>query len=113
MATSQKYDGKVVNYANSSGSTITSGTVVEFATGRIGVALADIADSATGPIAVEGVWTLAKSGASITFTQGQSAVYLVTGGVTLTTVTTGNTLLNGWPHAASTTAETTVDIRLY
>lgn len=51
--------GKVLQYANASGSTIAAGDVVVI--GKIlGVALVSIANGATGSVAVEGVFTLPK-----------------------------------------------------
>jgi predicted RecA/RadA family phage recombinase len=46
-------------YTNATGSTITAGTVIEFAA-EIGVALGDIANGETGDLAISEVWTLAK-----------------------------------------------------
>lgn len=59
MTTKYIQDGEVLDYANASGSTITSGTPVVMGN-IIGVALADIANGATGSVAVEGVFNLPK-----------------------------------------------------
>lgn len=59
MATNYKQPGAVIQHANASGSTITSGSVV--VVGKIlGVALSDIANGATGPVQIEGVFVVPK-----------------------------------------------------
>ena len=66
MATKHIREGKTLSYPNASGSTITKGTVVELAA-CIGIALGDIANGATGEIAVDEVWELTKvTGVEIT-----------------------------------------------
>lgn len=59
MTTKYVQDGDVLDYTNTSGSTITSGTPVVMGN-IIGVALADIANNATGAVAIDGVFTLPK-----------------------------------------------------
>lgn len=54
-------DGCVMNYSNSSGSTIASGDVVKVGN-LIGVAGKDIADGDSGPVNLEGVFSLTKVG---------------------------------------------------
>ena len=61
MAKNYVQEGDVIDYANASGSTITSGTPVLIGA-RLGVALADIANGATGSVQVEGVFTVTKLG---------------------------------------------------
>lgn len=56
--------GEVINHhLNESGDTITSGSVVVIGD-RIGIATGDIADDATGPLAVEGVFELPLAAAA-------------------------------------------------
>jgi predicted RecA/RadA family phage recombinase len=57
MAKNHIRPGKTMPYT--AGSDITMGTVIEFAD-MIGVALADIANGATGELAITEVWELAK-----------------------------------------------------
>lgn len=57
-------DGKTINYANASGSTITAGSVVVVGN-QIGVAVNDIADGASGPLVMEGVFKLPKVSAAV------------------------------------------------
>jgi len=49
-------DGRVAQYPNTTGSTILSGAVVPMGH-TIGIALQDIANNATGPVAIEGVFS--------------------------------------------------------
>ena len=58
MATSHHADGNVIDHV--AGAAILSGDIV--VTGDIvGVALTDIANTATGAVAIEGVWNVAKA----------------------------------------------------
>lgn len=66
-------EGATLNYANASGSTITAGSVVVVGN-QIGVAVNDIANGASGPLAMEGVFKLPKvSGAVIA--QGEDVAW--------------------------------------
>lgn len=66
-------NGSTVNYLNESGSTITSGSVVVMGH-TIGVALADIADDATGAVQVTGKVTVPKVSAAV-FTVGEKLIW--------------------------------------
>lgn len=71
-------EGQTLNYANASGSTISAGSVVVIGN-QIGVAVNDIADGASGPLAMEGVFSLPKvSGAVIA--QGEDVAWDVSAG---------------------------------
>lgn len=59
MTTKYIQDGNVLDYTNTSGSTIAAGTPVVIGN-IIGVALADIANNATGAMQISGVFTLPK-----------------------------------------------------
>ena len=76
MATNYVQDGDVIQYT--AGSNISAGAVVKI--GQIlGVALNDIASGATGPVAIEGVYTVPKvSGAVIA--KGESLTWDVSAG---------------------------------
>jgi len=52
--------GEVIDWTNGTGSAVSAGDVIEF-TDKIGIAETDIANGATGAVAVEGVFTLSKS----------------------------------------------------
>lgn len=73
MATNYVYEGKTVEYTNSSGSDISSGSPVVIGN-LIGIALVDIPDTEAGTIAMEGVFTAPKvSGAVIA--QGEPVIW--------------------------------------
>ena len=73
MAKGHIREGKTFTYSNSSGSTISAGTVVELPN-MIGVALGDIANGATGEIAVCEIWELAKE-APLDIAQGDQVYW--------------------------------------
>lgn len=76
MASNFQQRGDVIQYT--AGANITSGSVVKIGN-ILGVALADIANGATGPVAIRGVFTVPKvSGAVIA--QGESLVWDVSAG---------------------------------
>lgn len=78
MATNYIQPGTVIDYTNATGSTITSGSVVKI-NKILGVAIADIANGATGPVQIEGVFDCPKlSGAVIA--AGESLTWDVSAG---------------------------------
>ena len=77
MATNKVQDGKTVNYSNS-GSAISAGDVVVIGE-QIGVAIVDIANGATGEVAMEGVFTVPKVSAAV-IAKGESVIYDVSAG---------------------------------
>lgn len=108
MAQNYVQEGDVLNYTNTSGSTITSGTAILIGT-WLGVALADIANGATGSVAIEGVFTVPKLSTDVV-TQG-AAVYWDNTNKRLTLTSAGNTLV-GHAFAAAGNGATTVQIKL-
>jgi predicted RecA/RadA family phage recombinase len=77
MATNYVNEGLSLTYTNS-GSAISSGDIV-VAGNQIGVALVDIANGATGEVAVQGVYTASKVSAAV-IAQGESVIYDVSAG---------------------------------
>jgi len=71
MATNYDSEGKVVQYT--AGADISSGDVVVMGN-IIGVALTDIANGATGSVAIEGVFTVPKVSAAV-IAVGESLTY--------------------------------------
>ena len=108
MAKNYVQEGDVIDYANASGSTITSGTPVLIGA-RLGVALADIANGATGSVQVEGVFTVTKIGTD-TVAAG-ALLYWDNTNKRLTTTASGNTLA-GFAVAAAGSGVTTVNIKI-
>lgn len=72
MTTKYVQKGDVIDYT-ASGSDISSGDVVEL-TNCIGVALTDIADTETGAVAIEGVFTVPKVTAAV-FAVGEKLIW--------------------------------------
>lgn len=78
MAGNHVQPGKVLDYTNTTGATIPSGAVVAFGN-SLGVALKDIPNTATGSVAVDGVFAVPKvSGAVIK--AGESLTWDVSAG---------------------------------
>ncbi len=90
MADNFIQQGKVLDYSNSSGNTITSGSGVVVATGIFGVAGADIADGAVGAVHLEGVFELDKATNEGDFAVGDKLFWNASTSK-LTKVNTGNT----------------------
>jgi len=60
MTTKYIEDGIVVNYTEPNAAAISSGDIVEMGDKTIGVALQDIAQAGTGPVAISGAFSLPK-----------------------------------------------------
>lgn len=78
MATNFVQPGEVIDWVNGTGAAKAAGAVV--AMGNIlGVALVDIANGATGSVAISGVFTVPKVSAAV-IAQGESLVWDVSAG---------------------------------
>ena len=108
MAKNYVQEGDVIDYANASGSTITSGTPVLIGA-RLGVALADIANGATGSVQVEGVFTIAKLGTDNV--AAGALLYCDNTNKRLTATASGNTLA-GFAVAAAGSGVASVNIKI-
>lgn len=71
MTTTYKQEGKVIQYT--AGADIAAGKVLKIGN-ILGVALADIANGATGPVAIEGVFAAPKVAAAV-IAQGESLTW--------------------------------------
>lgn len=108
MATNYVQEGDVIDYPNTSGATISSGTA--FLIGLwLAVALADIANNATGSAAIEGVFTVPKLSTDVVAIG--VALYWDNTNKRLTTTASGNTLA-GKAVAAAGSGVATVKIKL-
>lgn len=112
MASNFVSEGNVVQYT--AGANITAGSLVKMG-GTLGVALVDIANGATGSVAIGGVFTLPKvSGAVIA--QGESLTWDVSAGAfddNLATPATGDvTGASAMAWAAAGNGATTLQVRL-
>ena len=108
MAKNYVQEGDVIDYANASGSTIISGTPVLIGA-RLGVALADIANGATGSVQVEGVFTIAKLGTDNV--AAGALLYWDNTNKRLTATASGNTLA-GFAVAAAGSGVASVNIKI-
>ena len=102
------YEGETLEFANSSGSTITSGSGVLVGT-KVGVAATDIANSTTGILDMEGVYEVNKLSTDVV-AQG-AALYWDDTNKRLTVTASGNTYA-GYAQAAAGNGATTVLIKL-
>lgn len=107
MATGHIRPGETFTYTNGTGSTIAADTVIEF-TDMIGVALGDIANGASGEVAVGEVWELAKE-TGVAFTQGQQLYWDATNN---RLDATNTNIPAGKAAAAAASAATTAQIKL-
>jgi predicted RecA/RadA family phage recombinase len=107
MAQNHIQSGRIIQFTNLSGSTITSGEPVVIGT-LVGVALGDIADDETGSVAIEDVWELPKA-SGVAISQGASVYLTATG--TITTTATDNTY-TGKAFLAAATGDATVQVKL-
>ncbi len=108
MANNYIQEGKTLTYSNATGSAIAAGDLVIVGQ-RVGVALVDIADGASGAVAVEGVYEVAKE-ASLSVSQGDLLYCDATSGE-LDKTETDHTLA-GYAFADSASSETTVKVKL-
>lgn len=106
MTTKFVQPGEVIDYT--AGANKTSGQPVLIGV-RLGVCLADIANGATGPVAVSGVYTVTKLSTDVV-AQG-AALYWDNTNSRLTTTASGNTLA-GYAFAAAGNGATSVNIKL-
>lgn len=104
-------DGKT--YSHVATAAITAGDLVHIGSGLCGIAVADIAVGATGTLQLEGIYEVPKVGTTA-ITKG-AALKIGTAGNTVATASAGtaiNSFLLARPVATSTTAMTTVYIKL-
>lgn len=101
-------DGKVFNYANSSGQTIPYKTILVI-NDFIAIVLADILDGESGSVTNEGSWLLPAS-AGVEYAQGDAVHWNASGGVV--TATKGANAYAGTVLAAKASAATEVLVKL-
>lgn len=100
-------EGKTMPYTNGTGSAISKGAVIELAA-MIGVALGDIANGATGMLAIDEVWTLAKE-SGVTITAGDQLYWDATND---NVDKTNTNIPCGKAYAAAGSTATTVQVLL-
>ena len=109
-------EGEKITWTNATGSAVLSGAVVIVGS-VIGVATGDIANAATGTLAIEGVFELPKvaAGSAKAFTQGENLTFDVSAAVFekgATTAATGDISGTAFAFTAATTTATTGYIKL-
>lgn len=100
--------GERLQYANASGSTITSGSPVLVGK-RVGIAVADIPTATTGILAMCGVFSVTKVTTDVI---AQGVVLYWDDTAKKMTVTVGTNTIAGYAQAAAGNGATTVDIML-
>lgn len=108
MATNYKEAGEIIQHTNGTGATVASGAGIKVGV-RIGVALVELAASATGSVAMAGVFNLPKLSTDVV-AQGD-LLYWDNTNKRLTVTATSNTLA-GYAFAAAGNGVATVDIAL-
>ena len=108
MSVNKIQAGDVITYTAGSSETIAAGDPVVIGT-RVGVALVDIAASASGSVAMSGVYEVDKE-ASLAVTQGDLLYCNETSGELDKTATSQT--LAGYAFAASAASATTVQVKL-
>lgn len=106
MAKNHVQEGNIMTWTNGTGSAVASGAVVVVGT-LVGIALGDIANGATGELALAEVWEVAKD-TSVAIAQGATVYWNGTGA---TSSAHGNVPM-GHAFAAALQAATTLPVRL-
>ena len=110
MSTNQINEGTIVSYTNATGSDIAANAVVVMGK-MVGIALNDIANGASGAVAVKGSFQVSKKTATDVIAQGTVLVY-DSGVEAASAGTTLDGVVVGHAAAASSSAVTTVDVIL-
>ena len=108
MATNHIQEGNIMTWTNATGTAVAAGDPV-LVGARVGIALGDIANTATGELAMGEVWQVAKA-APLVIAQG-GLVYWDAADANVNTTATDNTLA-GYAFVAAASADTTVKIKL-
>lgn len=110
MASNYIQPGDIIDWTNSTGSAVASGDPVVVGKQQMGIALVDIANAASGSVALEGVYQLAKN-TSQAITQGQR-VFWNASTSKVDNIATINTYFLGYAVAAQGSSDTTVNVLL-
>lgn len=74
MTRKYQQPGEVINWTNGTGNAVTSGSLVKMGH-TLGVALVDIANGASGAVAIEGVFSGIPKVSAAVFVQGEKLVW--------------------------------------
>lgn len=109
MAKNYIQEGEVINWTNGTGTAVVSGEPVVFGTKQMGVALVNIANGATGSIALEGVFQFAKAAGVVV--AGRRLWWApATANVVVSPAL--NSIFIGFAHESQLTGDTTVKVQL-
>lgn len=108
MAKTHVQEGKIMTWTNGTGSAVAAGDVVVVGL-LVGVALGDIANGATGEVAIEEVWLLPKD-ATVAIAQGAASYWDVADGKI--NATAEDNYFAGVAFAAAAETDTTIKVKL-
>lgn len=118
MATNFEQPGAVIQWTNGTGSAVSSGQVVKIGN-ILGVCLVDIANGASGSVAIEGVFSGVPKVSGAAFAQGEKLIFDVSAGSgvgafddSAATPATGDVTGAAIAWAAGTDGQTTCTIKL-
>jgi len=114
MATNQVCDGNVIQWTNGSGSDVAAGGVA-IVKHCVGVALVDIANGATGAVALDGVFSGIPKVTAAVFVQGEKLIWDTSAGKfddSSATPATGDITGACVAWVAGTSSDTTCTIKL-
>lgn len=80
MATNFVQDGDVIQWVNSTGANVASGQAVKVGPSLLGVALVDIASTASGSVAIDGVFSGVAKVSGAVFVKGEKLLWDVSSG---------------------------------
>lgn len=119
MANNYVTEGKVIQWTNGTGAAVASGQVVKVGGGLLGVALQAIASTATGSVAIEGVFSGVPKVSAAVFAQGEKLLFDVSAGSNVgafddsaATGATGDVMGGAIAWVAGANLETTCTIKL-
>jgi predicted RecA/RadA family phage recombinase len=114
MATNYQQRGESITWTNGTGSAVVSGQVVAVGN-MIGIALVDIANAATGSVAIEGVFSGIPKVTAAVFAQGEKLIWDSSAAKfddSAATPATGDITGGATAYAAGTSSDTTCTIKL-
>ena len=105
-------DGNMQPYTNGGAATLAAGSLVHLGNGRCGIVQDDIAVGATGVLDCHGVFKDVPKAAAVAYTVGEVPAIGTAGNTISKTSTALTTTKNVVVWEASTTAQTTIKIKL-
>lgn len=115
MAANYVSEGHVIQWTNATGNAVASGDLVKVGGGTLGVALVDIANNASGSVAIEGVFNDIPKVTAAVFVQGEKLIWDVSAGKfddSAATPATGDVTGGAIAWVAGANLETTCTIKL-